>query len=271
MKFIHVTDPHLVPRGEELHGLDPHDRLGACVADINRNHADAELCVVTGDLAHTARPEAYGELRECLSELRMPTYLLVGNHDRRDRLLETFPESPVDADGFVQSAVETSAGWFLMLDTVEQGRGWGSYCARRLAWLRRSLENARDRPVYLFMHHPPFRVGIPCLDRIGLGADGDRMGEVLSAHDDIRHLFFGHVHRPVAGSWRGIPFTTLRGTNHQVPLDFDAVEVVPKSHEPPAYALVFLDDDQTTVHFHDYLDTYRVPYDKKSEGRPDWR
>ena len=55
-----------------------------------------------------------------------------------------------------------------------------------------------------------------------------------------------------------------------MPLDFDAVEVVPKSHEPPAYAAVFLDGDQTTVRFHDYLDTWRVPNDKRSEGRPDW-
>ena len=270
MKFIHFTDPHLVPRGELLHGLNPFERLEACIDDINRHHGDAELCVVTGDLAHRAQPGAYADLRECLSRLRMPTHLVVGNHDRRDRLLEAFPETPVDAGGFVQAAVETSAGWFLMLDTVEQGKGWGSYCAGRRDWLRRSLADARGRPVYLFMHHPPFHVGIPSLDRLGLGADGDRIGEVLSAHDDVRHLFFGHVHRPIAGSWRGIPWSTLRGTNHQVPLDFDAVEVVPKSHEPPAYALVFLQDDQTTVHFHDYLDTYRVPYDKRSEGRPDW-
>ena len=250
MKFIHFTDPHLVPRGELLHGLNSHERLEACIDDINRHHGDAELCVVTGDLAHHAQPGAYADLRECLSRLRMPTHLVVGNHDRRDRLLEAFPETPADADGFVQAAVETSAGWFLMLDTVEQGKGWGSYCAGRRDWLRRSLADARGRPVYLFMHH--------CI------------GEVLSVHDNVRHLFFGHVHRPIAGSWRGIPYSTLRGTNHQVPLDFDAVEVVPKSHEPPAYALVFLEDDQTTVHFHDYLDTYRVPYDKRSEGRPDW-
>ena len=125
-------------------------------------------------------------------------------------------------------------------------------------------------PVYLFMHHPPFSVGLPCVDRLGLGTDGKRLAEVVVPHANIRHLFFGHVHRPVTGSWRGIPYSTMRGTNHQVPFDFDAVEVVPKSHEQPAYAVVFLEEHQTTVHFHDYLDTYRVPYNKKSEGRPDW-
>jgi hypothetical protein len=184
--------------------------------------------------------------------------------------LAAFPDIRVDANGFVQTILETSAGRFLLLDTVEQGKGWGSYCGKRRDWLRQALEESRDQPVYLFMHHPPFHVALNCVDRIGLGADGDHIGEILSGHDNIRHLFFGHVHRPISGSWRGIPYSTLRGISHQVPLDFNSLEVVPKSHEPPAYAVVFLEDGQTTVHVHDYLDTFRVPYEKKSEGRPDW-
>ena len=270
MKFIQFTDLHFVPRGKTLHGLDPSMRLEACIDDINRNHGDAELCVITGDLAQSGQPEAYRDLRESLSRLNLPVHLMIGNHDRREQTLGAFPDIPVDANGFVQTALETSAGHFLLLDTVEQGKGWGTYCEKRCDWLRQALEASRDQPIYLFMHHPPFHVHLPCVDRIGLGADGNHIGEILSGHDNIRHLFFGHVHRPISGSWRGIPYSTLRGINHQVPFDFDSVEVVPKSHEPPAYAVVFLEDDQTTVHVHDYLDTYRVPYEKKSEGRPDW-
>ena len=83
MKFIQITDTHLMPKDEMLHGLNPYDRLKACIEDINKNHSDAELCVITGDLAHTDMPDAYVDLRACLSELPMPVYLLVGNHDRR--------------------------------------------------------------------------------------------------------------------------------------------------------------------------------------------
>jgi hypothetical protein len=120
------------------------------------------------------------------------------------------------------------------------------------------------------MHHPPFEVGLPCVDRIGLGADGAAIAEIVAPHRNVRHLFFGHVHRPICGSWLGIPMSTMRGTNHQVPFDFDAVEVVPKSQEPPAYAVAFIDDRQVVVHVHDYLDTSRVAYEKPSQGRPDW-
>ena len=66
MKLIRITDTHLVPRGEMLLGLNPRERLDACVEDINRHHADAELCVITGDLAHLGIPKAYRDLREIL-------------------------------------------------------------------------------------------------------------------------------------------------------------------------------------------------------------
>lgn len=270
LKFIQITDPHLAPRGNMLHGLDPIERLEACIADINRNHADAELCIICGDLAHGGETETYREFRNCISALEPPVHLMVGNHDRRANLLQVFPETPQDENGFIQTTIDTSAGSFVLLDTVEEGKAWGSFCEKRCAWLSRMLNAAQDKPVYLFMHHPPFQVGMYCVDRIGLGGHGESVGNIVKAHDDIRHLFFGHVHRPISGSWHGIPYSTLRGLNHQVPFEFGRVDVVPKSHEPPAYAVVFLEPDQVTVHSHDYLDTYRVPYGKVTEGRPDW-
>lgn len=271
MKFIHITDTHLVPRGEQLHGLNPCERLDACVDDINAHHADAEFCVITGDLADKAQPQAYRDLKGCLDRLRVPVHLLVGNHDDRTDLLAVFPDVPIDDNGFVQTVLDTEAGAFVLLDTVERGKGWGSFCEKRAAWLERQLKAADGRPVYLFMHHPPFDVGLPSLDRLGLGADGESMAKVLAAHDTIRHLFFGHVHRPITGSWRGIPYSTMYGTNHQVAFDLHEPEVVVKTHEPPAYAVVFLAPDQTTVHFHDYLDRTVQPRGQPSEGRPDWR
>lgn len=50
MKFIHFTDLHLVPRGEKLWGFDPVARFEACLSDLAKFHADAEFCVISGDL-----------------------------------------------------------------------------------------------------------------------------------------------------------------------------------------------------------------------------
>jgi Icc protein len=253
MKLLQITDTHLVAPGEQLYGLDPYARMEACVADIRANHADAEFCVITGDLAHRGERAAYEGMLRLLERLPMPWYPLLGNHDLRAPYDAVFKASPRDENGFVQAVIRNAKGHFIFLDTLSEGENGGRYCSARQAWLASRLEEARDQPVYLFMHHPPFGIGIPCLDRIAL-QDPEDFAALLQGYGNIRHLFYGHVHRPVCGSWRGIPCSTMRGLNHQVPFDLRTVSPVPKSHEPPAYAVVFIEDDQVIVHFHDFLD-----------------
>ncbi len=205
MKIVQVTDTHLVGPGQSIYGIDPRARLDACFADINARHGDAAFCVLSGDLTDSGEAAAYRELRHALSALRLPYYVMIGNHDSRQTLLEALPETPADPDGFVQCALDTPAGRVLLLDTVEAGRHDGVFCTARADWLAGQLDEADDGPVYIFMHHPPFDIGIPSLDRIRL-ADPEAFVRAIEGRGNLRHIFFGHVHRPVSGSWRGIPF-----------------------------------------------------------------
>lgn len=253
MKLIHITDTHLVEPGRALYQADPYERLAQCIDDVVANHGDAAFCVITGDLAHKGEPAAYRGMATQLARLPMPAYPLAGNHDFRAPLVAALPMAPRDEHGFLQGVHRRAEGDFIFLDTLDEGVNGGRYCEKRTAWLTARLDDAGDRPVYLFMHHPPFGIRIPCLDRISL-AEPERFAAIVDGRRNIRHLFYGHVHRPVCGSWHGIPVSTMRGLNHQVPFDLATVSPVPKSHEPPAYAIVFIDADQVTVHFHDYLD-----------------
>lgn len=256
--FVHVTDLHLVPPGGELYGLDPASRLRAAVENVALRHgpagpAPAAFAVATGDLAHSGEPEAYALLRVILAGLPFPCHLLLGNHDERAAFLDTFPEAPVDSAGYVQRALETPAGRFLLLDTKEPGTHAGRLCHARLGWLADRLAESDGR-CFLFLHHPPVATGIVGMDLIPL-LDAEALWEVLAPHRGrIRHLFHGHLHRPLAGSWRGIPFSSLRGTSHQVALDLSERTTVAGSREPPAYALVRVTPDDVVVHVHDFLD-----------------
>lgn len=255
MKLIHLTDTHMVPAPRTLFALDPRERLRPAVADINRRHPDAEMVVVTGDLAHWGEPGAYDDLKAILDGLAMPYRLVLGNHDDRAEFLKVFPDSPVDESGFVQWAEETPAGLFVFLDTLIPGTDGGALCDDRLAWLRATLDAAQGTPVYLFLHHAPMDLGIQGMDAIRL-QNPEALLDALRVHGDVRHIFFGHIHRTIAGSWHGIPFTTLPGTNHQVALNFHRSDV-PGSHEQPAYGVVLLQPTQVIVHVHSYLDRSR--------------
>ena len=254
LKFIHLTDTHLVPAGRALYGTDPAWRLRRAVGSILLEHADAAFVVITGDLTHWGEPAAYGALREELAPLPMPVHLLVGNHDDRAAFRAAFPQAPTDASGFVQSAYSLGGLRHVLLDSNEPGVSWGVFCERRAAWLAQELASSGHEPVHLYIHHPPFPVGIPAMDRIAL-RDSAPLRAALAPHANrLRHLFFGHLHRPLAGSWLGVPVSTVRGTNHQVALNLTPSERVRGSHEPPQYAVVMADAEQTIVHLHDYLD-----------------
>ena len=255
MKLIHLTDPHLVNPGDEIYDLNPLDRFNAAIDDINEQHPDADLCVITGDLAHTAQPEAYIALQQSIKRLKPKCYLIMGNHDNRDLLSSQFPDLEKDQNGFIQYRLPTTAGNFFMLDSIEKGTHQGVYCEKRRDWLKQQLQQTENTDAYLFMHHPPFKIGIPSMDAIGLReVDAIALGEMLDEFDNVRHIFFGHLHRPLNGSWRGIGFSTIRATNHQVWLDFKQKDQIPGSHEPPAYAIALIEHDQIVIHTHDFMD-----------------
>jgi 3',5'-cyclic AMP phosphodiesterase CpdA len=178
---------------------------------------------------------------------------MVGNHDDAPSLLRTFPKVPRDENGFVQTVIQTPFGRFLLLDTKAQGTHAGAYCAARLKWLAQQLET--PGPVFLFMHHPPFEVGIKAMDAIMM-QDAEPFYDVIAPHKTrICHLFFGHVHRAIWGTWRGISYSCMRGLNHQVALDLDApAGRIKGSFESPAYGVVLLNQHQVTVHMHDFND-----------------
>ena len=116
------------------------------------------------------------------------------------------------------------------------------------------------------MHHPPFYIGHDLMDLIKLD-DAEGFAELLAGRN-IRHIFFGHAHRPISGQWRGIPFSALPSLAHQLPLKGDSVETV-YSDEPPMYAAVLIEADRTIVHADAFLN--RAPAQMhKDAGRGDW-
>jgi len=253
MKIIHLTDLHLVTPGQRLYGLDPHARLLAAIDDINASHTDTDFVLITGDLAHHGEAAAYEALKAAVNRLALPYHLLLGNHDDRAAFLRVFPETAVDDGGFVQGSVTTPGGTFIFLDTHEPGTHEGSLCEARLAWLDRTLANLQGGPAFLALHHPPLPLAIPAMDILAL-RQGREVAAILKRRGNVRHIFFGHVHRPIHGTWHGIPFSTLRGLNHQVAMHFDVQSGIPGSHEPPAYAIILIDDASVVVHVHDFLD-----------------
>src|SRR5690606_38545370 len=203
LKLILVSDLHLVTPGETLFGMDPLRGLKHCIADINREHADADLVIFAGDLTNDGQPEAYAALVEQIADLKPPPSFMVGNHDDRAAFLRAFPNVTAES-GFIHSAIDIDGTRLILLDTLWPGHVDGQLCVTRLKWLDRQLETAAE--ALIFLHHPPFCIGIPSLDE-GRFSEPQTLLALIQKHRNVRHIFAGHVHRLAHGSWQGIPFT----------------------------------------------------------------
>jgi 3',5'-cyclic-AMP phosphodiesterase len=242
MKIIQITDTHLMPSGVIVNGVDPERQLRAAIADIVEKHADADLGVMTGDLCNFGDPEAYALLQDILAPVPFEMRLMLGNHDDRANFRAAFPDHPVDDNGFIQSHLDTPFGRLLFLDSHQPGVIGGHYGEDRMAWLNSALAGAGGQPVTVFIHHPPMDCGIAHFEKIGMHDEG-RLMQRLAAHSGgIRHIVFGHIHVPLAGtSAEGIAFSSGQACAHRFITDVDAPDLLWTGGNP-CYRILSLDE-----------------------------
>ncbi len=256
-KLIVFTDLHMVPEGNSIIGLDPFQRLAAGIEHVNRYHADADRVIFMGDLTHRADPASYERLKGLLDRFVPPIAITIGNHDRRDVFLETFKTCPTDENGFIQQAIDFPDCRVLLLDTLfappyaYPNSHAGLLCDARLGWLDRQLESAGEKPVMLFMHHPPHATGFTGMDMIRLVNEVE-FYDLVKRYGNVLHIFAGHVHRTISGSSRGIPFSVFKSPVHQQPMPFHSPDASLSVDEPAAYGIVVLTDTGVLVHTEDY-------------------
>jgi 3',5'-cyclic AMP phosphodiesterase CpdA len=248
MKLILFSDPHITQDGL-LYGLDPRRRLRSVVSCVKRDHSDAALCVGLGDLTHTGRVEEYEALKSIVGELECPVRLIAGNHDSRDNLARVFLDHRQDGAGNIQSELMMGDQLLLFLDTTSPWSG-GEYDETRARWFANRVAQAEGRPIIIFMHHPPFAIQVPTIDATRL-VDAALFERSL-AGANVKHLFFGHVHRLIAGSWKRIPVTAFRGTSHQRARS-TTYGGEPFEHGPPYFAVAHVGADHVVIHMQDVM------------------
>jgi 3',5'-cyclic AMP phosphodiesterase CpdA len=256
--MVHVlaqlSDPHINEPGRIAFGrVDTALGLKRAVDAVLGLPQSAEAVLVSGDLTDLGRPQDYAHLRELLSPLRCPVYLMVGNHDERDALLRAFSEHEYlrqcNGGEFVQYTVEIAGVRLIALDTVVPREEHGALCERRLAWLETQLALKPQMPTIVAMHHPPFATRLHYMDGIALRTGGDELARIVRANSQVRSVICGHLHRSIQLRWAGTIALTAPSTAHQIALDLRPDEPPRYTLEPPGFLVhAWTDGDEIVTH-----------------------
>jgi 3',5'-cyclic AMP phosphodiesterase CpdA len=162
-----------------------------------------DVVVHTGDVVHDGMAEEYAIARGLLDELDAPYFVIPGNRDNRLELIRAFADGRHVRSGmeFIQYPVEHPDARLIFVDTVSTDGNKGHLCAARLAEIERMLSADAGRPSLLFLHHPPFEIGIiPDPFQYQDWAAVEAFGALLARHRQVRGVYCGHVHRNVQAS-----------------------------------------------------------------------
>jgi Icc protein len=270
MLLCQISDTHIKAERKLAYGIvDTATMLERCVADILDLPQQPDAVIATGDLVDFGRPEEYGLLRELLSPLKMPLFLVPGNHDVRDALRASFGEHAYLRQWapFVQYAIDDFPVRLVVLDSLVPQKGGGALCGERLGWLDRTLAKRPDAPTVVALHHPPFTTGIGHMDKVALDQPSvDGLAEVVGRHRQVERVIAGHLHRPITVRFAGTVASTCPSPAHQVALDLAPNAKDDYILEPPAYQLHWWSGSQLVSHTA-YVGEFEGPYPFRVGGR----
>jgi Icc protein len=246
--IVQLSDLHL-RAGED--GGGPAARLEHAVREVVRLQPRPDAVLLSGDLADAPSSEAYEQAHELLAPLGLPLHAIPGNHDDRDLLRARFGPAPAPAGAPVHFVADCGALRLIGCDSTSPGRESGALGAERLGWLKDTLEQRRETPTLLALHHPPVLTGVRSMDAIALALE-DRVAleALLGGHPQVQTVTCGHVHLTMTCAFAGRPLLVCPSTNSTLRLDLRGRDDIPftVSDQPLGFAVHALVDGRLVSH-----------------------
>ena len=266
MLIAQISDPHVTDADQGVDSrFETATHLRRAVRHLTSLPVSPDIVIVTGDCVDKGSVAEYERLFELLRPLEMPVYVIPGNHDHRDHMRDMFGEQGAyHHRSYIQYVIEEWPVRLIALDTHIPGQAGGELCMERLSWLDARLAEDAARPTILFQHHPPFALGMPVLDDMGLaGAEG--LARVVMQHPNIERILAGHVHYHVQRLFHGTLAVTCPSTAHQAWLDLRPRAGLANVMTPPACLLHFWREDLGLVTYMSPIGEYG-PLDVVHDG-----
>jgi 3',5'-cyclic AMP phosphodiesterase CpdA len=215
--LVQITDTHILPPGELLYGsTDTAAHLRESVRQINCMQPKPDVVLITGDLVDRPEKICYQHLIAIIDVLEMPVYVIPGNHDDPQRMLDVFGSTsyfPATDDTF-QYAIENFTFRILALNSHADGTELPEFNQKRLSWLQHQL-SISDKPVLIALHHPPMITGIELID-MGGSEWFQGLKFALAVHKQVKLLICGHCHADLCGRIGQVPVYMAPANSHQL-------------------------------------------------------
>lgn len=211
LTVLQITDTHLhATKDSRMRGVRTFDTYCAVLDMALSGPTRPDCIVVTGDVCQDESREGYSHLRDSLKDVGVPVIVTSGNHDDPAMLAEVLDSSPF----LVDRSVRFDHWSVIAVSTHLMGEDAGGLGERRLASLKRVIDEHADQNVLVCMHHHAVPMGSRWLDAVAL-RDADAFLQMIDSCRNVRAVTSGHVHQASERDRNGVTFFTAPSTCSQ--------------------------------------------------------
>ncbi len=198
----------------------------------------ADFVIASGDIVQDDSAGAYRQFCRRLETLGIPVLVCPGNHDIPAIMQDELAREPFS----INPTTDIGAWTVIGLSTFEGETAGGTLPDEELERLKRDAST--ERPVLVFLHHPPLDLGSRWLDSVGL-SNKETFTNAVTNLKQVRCVLFGHAHQDVETSIGDAMVLGTPSTCRQFKPKSDTFAV---DDLPPAYRRLTLHDDGTIEH-----------------------
>lgn len=210
-----LSDTHIAEDPAKVQrGVNMADNLRQVAEQLGKLSPRPAGVLINGDCAlNSGLAGDYATLSRLLEPLwtaGLPIHLGLGNHDNRPVFRDALAAHLTDSrplESRQATIIPSARANWLVLDSLEAvNHTPGRLGAEQLAWLGRTLDQQRDKPAIVFVHHNPV-FGQPARNS-GL-QDTNELFEILVPRKQVKAVIFGHTHHWDVKKHEGIHLVNL--------------------------------------------------------------
>jgi 3',5'-cyclic-AMP phosphodiesterase len=204
-----ISDLHLfADPTQSLLGWNTWMSLEGILRELMAQRSLPEVLLLTGDLAQDETAAAYHNVIKLFTPLGIPTYWLPGNHDDVPTMNYLLSQPPFSKE----KSFEMGEWHTILLNSNVPGQVYGRLQPEELEWFESELSNTpTDQPTLVALHHPPFTVESPWLDKNGLHNADDFLA-IVDRFPQVKLVLFGHIHQESKRIRNGVTYLSAPST-----------------------------------------------------------
>jgi len=245
LKFIHITDTHLLNRPDEtFYNLNTQKNLESVLSLSKARYPDIDFFIFTGDISQTGTKESYTLFKSLTQQYELPIYCVPGNHDTPYLLQSIIPSCPNSSINIIQLGSFS----LILLNSCVEDKHHGLINDLCLRQLEDYLKNNENQFNIIAIHHPPVLINSKWLDDLGL----QNQTEFLHIINKFPHntlLICGHVHQEIDQQSNNLRLLATPSTCHQFKTNSDYRHHIETPSPAYRYIKITTDKVETKVHY----------------------